>query len=156
MPWREWPLLMWLWKSSWNLENLSRWGFQFTFACFRAACTAQHKQVTLHRDAHPYTSQYFIVHLRAHRSAPMSYLQSAWLRRRSSLVEFSTLSFLTKRKRKEKLRRQWKPLPTLIKEKDTLVPSTVKHLHREKERIYQWGSRVLQAWPETSSWWELV
>jgi hypothetical protein len=36
----------------------------------------------------------------------MSYLQSAWLRRRSSLVEFSTLSFLTKRKRKEKLRRQ--------------------------------------------------
>jgi hypothetical protein len=31
----------------------------------------------------------------------------------------------------------------------TLVPSTVKLLHREKERKNQWGSRGLQAWPET-------
>jgi hypothetical protein len=32
-----------------------------------------------------------------------------------------------------------------------LVPSTVKLLHREKERKNQWGSGVLQAWPETGS-----
>ena len=38
----------------------------------------------------------------------------------------------------------------------TLVPSTVKLLHREKERENQWGSRRLQAWPETGSWWELI
>ena len=31
----------------------------------------------------------------------------------------------------------------------TLVPSTVKLLHREKERKNQWGSRGLQDWPET-------
>jgi hypothetical protein len=34
----------------------------------------------------------------------------------------------------------------------TLVPSTVKLLHREKERKNQWGSGGLQAWPETGSW----
>jgi len=33
----------------------------------------------------------------------------------------------------------------------TLVPSTVKLLHRKKERENQWGSRGLQAWPETGS-----
>ena len=32
-----------------------------------------------------------------------------------------------------------------------MVPSTVKLLHREKERKNQWGSGVLQAWPETGS-----
>jgi len=38
----------------------------------------------------------------------------------------------------------------------TLVPSTVKLLHREKERTNQWGSGGLQAWPETGSWWEMI
>jgi len=33
----------------------------------------------------------------------------------------------------------------------TLVPSTVKLLHQEKERKNQWGSGGLQAWPETGS-----
>jgi hypothetical protein len=33
----------------------------------------------------------------------------------------------------------------------TLVPSTVKLLHRKKERKNRWGSRGLQAWPETGS-----
>jgi hypothetical protein len=34
----------------------------------------------------------------------------------------------------------------------TLVPSTVKLLHSEKERKRnQWGSRGLQAWPDTGS-----
>jgi len=33
-----------------------------------------------------------------------------------------------------------------------LVPSTVKLLYRKNK----WGSRGLQAWPETGSWWELV
>jgi hypothetical protein len=32
-----------------------------------------------------------------------------------------------------------------------LVPRTVKLLHRKKERKNQWGSRGLQAWPETGS-----
>ena len=32
-----------------------------------------------------------------------------------------------------------------------MVPSTVKLLHREKERKYQWGLRGLQAWPATGS-----
>ena len=30
-----------------------------------------------------------------------------------------------------------------------MVPSTAKLLHRGKERENQWGSRGLQAWPET-------
>ena len=47
--------------------------------------------------------------------------------------------------------------PHIIQEKRAnLVPSTVKLLHREKERKNQWGSRGLQAWPETGSWWELI
>jgi hypothetical protein len=33
----------------------------------------------------------------------------------------------------------------------TLVPSTAKLLHREKERKNQWGSGGLQAWPESGS-----
>jgi len=33
----------------------------------------------------------------------------------------------------------------------TLVPSTVKLLHRRKERKNQWELRGLQAWPETGS-----
>ena len=33
-----------------------------------------------------------------------------------------------------------------------MVPSTVKLLYLENK----WGSRGLQAWPETGSWWELV
>jgi len=42
---------------------------------------------------------------------------------------------------RKKLRRQWKPLPTLIKEKEPLwyrVPQS-KLLHREKERKNQWA-----------------
>ena len=41
-----------------------------------------------------------------------------------------------------------KPLPTLIKEKEPLWCRVVKK--------HQWGSRGLQAWPETGSWWELI
>jgi len=57
------------------------------------------------------------------------------------------------RKRKEKTMQAVKPLPTLIKKKEprTLVPSTIKLLHCKKERRNQWGSRGLQAWPETGS-----
>jgi hypothetical protein len=33
----------------------------------------------------------------------------------------------------------------------TMVPSSVKLLHREKEWKNQWGSGGLQAWPETGS-----
>jgi hypothetical protein len=51
---------------------------------------------------------------------------------------------------KKKLRRQGKPLPQ-GKGNTTLVLSTVKLLHHEKKRINQWGSRGLQAWPETGS-----
>jgi hypothetical protein len=32
-----------------------------------------------------------------------------------------------------------------------LVSSTVKLLHHKKERKKQWGSKGLQAWPETGS-----
>ena len=46
--------------------------------------------------------------------------------------------------------------PHQLRKKATLVPSTVKLLHREKERNNQWGSRGLQAWPETGSWWESI
>jgi hypothetical protein len=58
-----------------------------------------------------------------------------------------------KKKEKEKLRRQLKPLPTVIKkEKEPLylVLSTVKLLHREKERKNQCGS-AMWVWPETGS-----
>jgi len=46
--------------------------------------------------------------------------------------------------------------PHKLRKGSTLVPSTVKLLHREKERKNQWGSGGLQAWPETSSWRELI
>jgi hypothetical protein len=44
------------------------------------------------------------------------------------------VSLFSLEKEKENLRRQWKPLPTKTKEKEraTLVPSTVKLLHRKK------------------------
>jgi len=41
---------------------------------------------------------------------------------------------------------------SLRKRRHSLVPSTVKLLHCEKERKNQWELRGLQAWPETGSW----
>jgi hypothetical protein len=53
---------------------------------------------------------------------------------------------------KEKTMQAVKATPHIRKGKGaTLIPSTVKLLHREKERKNQWGSGGLQAWPETGS-----
>ena len=60
----------------------------------------------------------------------------------------------TDTEQKEKLRRQWKP--TLIKDKEPLVPGTVKFLHHKEKGKEQWGSWGLEAWPETRSWWRLI
>jgi hypothetical protein len=54
--------------------------------------------------------------------------------------------------KKKKTTQAVKTTPHIIEGKGaTMVPSTVKLLHREKERKNQWGSGGLQAWPETGS-----
>jgi hypothetical protein len=54
--------------------------------------------------------------------------------------------------KKEKTTQAVKATPHINQGKGaTLVPSTVKLLHRKKERKNQWGSGGLQAWPETGS-----
>jgi len=54
--------------------------------------------------------------------------------------------------KKRKTTQAVKTTPHINKGKGaTLVPSTVKLLHREKERKNQWGLRGLQAWPEIGS-----
>jgi hypothetical protein len=57
-----------------------------------------------------------------------------------------------KEKEEEKTTQAVKNTPHINEGKGAiLVPSTVKLLHREKERKNQWGSGGLQAWPETGS-----
>jgi hypothetical protein len=57
-----------------------------------------------------------------------------------------------KRKKEIEKRYRQKATPRINSgEGATLVPSTVKLLHRKKERKMQWGSGGLQAWPETGS-----
>jgi hypothetical protein len=64
------------------------------------------------------------------------------------MVFFAGLS----KKEKEKTTQAVKATPHINKRKGAiLVPSTVKLLHREKERKNLWGSGGLQAWPETES-----
>jgi len=54
-------------------------------------------------------------------------------------------------KENEKTTQAVKVTPHINGKGATLVPSTVKLLHCEKEKKNQWGSRGLQAWPETGS-----
>ena len=55
-----------------------------------------------------------------------------------------------RKEKKEKNTQAVKTTPHINEGKGaTLVPSTVKLLHREMERKNQWGSGGLQAWPET-------
>jgi len=58
--------------------------------------------------------------------------------------------------KRKKLCRQWKPLPTFIKERSHFGTEYRKAPPPQKERKKQWGSRELQAWPETGSWWGLI
>jgi len=61
-------------------------------------------------------------------------------------------SFMKGGERKEKTTQAVKATPHINQGKGaTLVPSTVKLLHREKERENQWGSGGLQAWSGTGS-----
>jgi hypothetical protein len=61
-------------------------------------------------------------------------------------------SFILKQVEEEKTTQAVKITPHINLGKGaTLVPSTVKLLHRKKERKNRWGSRGLQAWPETGS-----
>ena len=61
-------------------------------------------------------------------------------------------------KKEDKITRQTvKATPHSNKGKGaTLVPSTVKLLHREKGRKNQWGLGGMQAWPENDNWWEVI
>jgi hypothetical protein len=68
------------------------------------------------------------------------------------MVQASAQMLSEKRKEKEKTTQAVNTTPHINQGKGaTLVPSTVTLLHREKERKNQWGSRGLQAWPETGS-----
>ena len=54
----------------------------------------------------------------------------------------------------KKLRRQWKPLPAGIKEKEPLWYSKTPSLEAKISEDHESGG--LQAQPETGSWWELI
>ena len=77
-----------------------------------------------------------------------------WLTKHASIwIQLIWHIFLAMRTMK-KTTQAWKPLPTLIKEKEPLryrVPKSSS----TAERKNQWGSRGLQALPETGSWWDL-
>jgi len=51
-------------------------------------------------------------------------------------------------------KKRWKP--NLGREKEPLYFGTRYRKSPPPKEKYQWGSGGLQAWPETTSWWELI